>query len=160
MARKVPIHIISIFIMGTGLVRIWTFFFPVFDPSKPKYLDALLLLVGIFIFIAGWYLFRLNEFGRELTFWLFFLGLAGNLLILGLILLPDSDFAVSMKFVGKTLFDSRSNHLSTIIFLSVSLILCLSVTIFLSQEKTKKLFTPQSSDNIASRVSAESKLKE
>ena len=149
MARKVAIYTISVFLMGTGLVRIWTFFLPVFDLSKPKYLDVFLLLVGIFVFIAGWYLFRLNEFGRELSFWLFFLGLAGSLLMLGLILPSDSDFAISMKFVGKTLFDSKSNYLSTIIFLSASSILYLSAIIFLSQEKTKKLFTSQSPDNVA-----------
>ncbi len=160
MARKVVIYIISIFIMGTGLVRIWTFFLPVFDSSKPKYLDAFLLLVGIFLFIAGWHLFRLNEFGRELTFWLFFLGLAGNLLVLGLILPPDSDFAVSMKFVGQTLFDSKSHYFFTVIFLSVSMMLCLSAIIFLSQEKTKKLFMSQPPDNRAARVSDESKPKE
>ena len=152
MTRKIIIYLISIFLMTIAITQIWTVFLPVPASTQPKIIviDPIQIFMGILFFLAGWNLFRLNDGGRVLAFWLLFIGLAGNLVVLGLVLPPNSNFAISLKLFGKPFLDSGKNYVSTIIFLSVLLVIDLSILVFLSQKETKKIFMSEAIDTAGS----------
>src|SRR5690349_8406642 len=151
MTRKTIIRVISALVIVIGVTQILTFLLPIFDSTQPKILDSTRIVMGILFFLAGWNMFRFNEGGRELAFWLLFMALIWNLLVLGLTFPAGSDFGVSIRFLGKLILDSKDNSISTIIFLSVLLVVNLSIIMFISQRETKKMFMPEATDNVGSR---------
>jgi hypothetical protein len=150
MTRKIIIYVISALILAVGVTHIWTFMVPVFDPTQPKIFDVTRIIMGILFLLAGWKLFRFNEGGRELTYWLLYLGLAWHTIILALTLPPDSDFGVSIDFLGKPILNSKDDYMFAIIFLTVSLAINLLIITFLSQAETKKIFIPEAVDHVES----------
>jgi len=158
MSRKIMIYAISALIIAIAVTQVWSFFLPVFDSTQLKIFDLPQLVMGILFFLAGWNLFRLKEGGRAFTFWLLFVALVWNLLLLGLILPFDSNFGVSMKFFGKPILNSKDNYTSTIISLSALFAINLSIVVFLSQRETKKIFLSEAVDNVGSTRNEQIKL--
>jgi len=150
MSRKIIIYVISAFIIAMAVAQVWTLFLPVIDSTQPKIFDPTQLVMGILLFLAGWNLFRLNEGGRVLTFWLLFVALVWNLLLLGLILPLDSNLGISMKFFGKPVLNSKDNYISIIVSLSALFAINLSIVVFLSLKETKKIFLRKAVDNVGS----------
>ncbi len=158
MARRAIIYIISAFIMIFGIKNVLETFLPFFDPTQPKELFLFVsgLISSAFIFFIVWSLVRLNELGRKLAFWFVFVPLTGAvLLIFILILPPDSHFAIHIRFLGKMLFDSENNHLLSIIFMFVLLVINTTALFFLGQKETKKIFLSEKADDIVSKANFE-----
>lgn len=155
MSRKTIIYSISVIMICTGLVQIWRFFSPLFGAGKS--MNLTLILSGAFVLSAGWNLLKLNTTGRELAFWILFMNLLGGLLVLGFILPVNGIVSINVQFLDKPVFNSVDERLFSIVFLAVFLAIDLSALVFLEQEKTKKLFTPDLVENLTSKADAESK---
>ena len=138
MTRKRMVYIISILTIVVGLAQIWSFFSPIFGPGKIKELNPVLCGIGVLFLLAGWGLSRLSEFGREVSFWLWFMSLAWSLLTT-VFLLPTEGALVT------------SANLPTLIFMSLWIIMNLLVVIFLEQKETKKIFIPETAADVASK---------
>ena len=138
MTKKRMIYIISILTIVVGLAETWSFFLPFFGPGKIKELNPVVCGIGVLFILAGWGLFRLSEFGRELSFWLWFMSLMWSLLAT-VFLLPTEGGLVT------------STNLPAIVFMSVWIVVNLFVVIFLEQRETKKIFVPETADDIASK---------
>jgi hypothetical protein len=135
MTRKRLIQIIGIFTIIIGFSQFWSFFSPFFDSSKSKVLNPVLIVIGILFLLAGWGLFKLNEIGMELSFWLWFASLMGNLLSIGFLLPVKNGFVATV-------------NLPAIIFLSIWTVVNLLVVIFLGQKETKKIFESGAIDQV------------
>jgi len=138
MTRKRMVYIISILTIVVGLAQTWSFFSPIFGPGKNKELNPVLCGIGVLFLLAGWGLSRLSEFGREVSFWLWFMSLAWSLLTT-VFLLPTEGALVT------------SANLPTLIFMSLWIIMNLLVVIFLEQKETKKIFIPETAADVASK---------
>lgn len=150
MTRKILIYVISVLMIALGVTQILTFLLPIFDSTEPKIFNVTLVFIGLLFFLAGWELFALKEAGRELTFWLLFMALMGNLLAIGFILPSDSHFGVSIRLLGKPILNSKDNYVPTIISLSVLFVINLSIILFISHGETKKIFMPETKNNVHS----------
>ena len=138
MTRKRLVQIIGIFTIVIGLYQVWSFFSPFFDSSKSKVLNPVLVVIGILFLLAGWGLFKLNEIGMELSFWLWFASLTGNLLSIVFLLPAKNGFVATV-------------NLPVIILLSVWTVVNLLVVIFLGQKETKKIFESGAIDQVVNQ---------
>lgn len=150
MTRKTIIYAISTLMLCAGLVQFWRFFSPLFETPRSANLDLAHIISGVFTLSSGWNLLKLRSSGRELASWILFINLIGGALTLGFILPPNGMFSAQVKLLNNPIFSSINDHLFSIVFLVVFLLLNLSILIFLEQEKTKKLFTSDTVETLAS----------
>ena|SRR5215207_5814883 len=140
MTRKRMVYMISILTIVVGLAETWSFFLPFSGPGKIKELNPVVFGIGVLFILAGWGLSRLSEFGRELSFWLWFMSLVWSLLATVFLLPTEGDLVTS-------------TNLPALIFMSLWIVLNLFVVIFLEQKETKKIFMPQATEDVASKQS-------
>ena len=127
MTRKRLVYVIGIFTIIVGLSQFWSFFSPFFDSSNSIVLNPILIIIGVLFLLSGWGVFKLNEIGREFSFWLWFASFIGSLLTT-IFIFPDKNGLVTTM------------NLPAIIFLSAWTAVNLFVVIFLGQKETKKIF--------------------
>ena len=141
MTRKRLVYVIGIFTIIVGLSQFWSFFSPFFDSSNSIVLNPILIIIGVLFLLSGWGVFKLNEIGREFSFWLWFASFIGSLLTT-IFIFPDKNGLVTTM------------NLPAIIFLSAWTAVNLFVVIFLGQKETKKIFK---ADTTSSFVKQDSK---
>ena len=135
MARKRTLLLVSALTILAGFYRIWSFFLPILDPTKPKVLDPVEVIVGTLLLLTGWGLFRRNEIALLFGFWVWFTSLIWSFFEAAIFLAQ-----ISSTVIGHNIF--------VIMLVLILLVAHLSVVIFLSQKGTKMLFVPSSAENI------------
>ncbi len=129
MIRKSTLLLVSVLTILAGFYQIWSFLSPTLDPTKPKVLDPVEVIVGTVLLLVGWGLFRRNEFALLFGFWIWFTAL-----------ITDSvRTAIFLAQIGST---SIRHKVPLVMLFLLLLVAELFVVIFLGQKGTKMLFIP------------------
>ncbi len=135
MIRKSTLLLVSVLTILAGFYQIWSFLSPTLDPTKPKVLDPVEVIVGTVLLLVGWGLFRRNEFALLFGFWIWFTAL-----------ITDSvRTAIFLAQIGST---SIRHKVPLVMLFLLLLVAELFVVIFLGQKGTKMLFIPKVAESV------------
>jgi hypothetical protein len=154
MTRKLLVKIIASLYMTQGLWDIGVFLAPIFAFPNPINLNWFIIFVGIVEFRAGINLFKLNEFGRKFVIFLLYLRIAYNSFFT-IWAFFQKDFSFVIGYFNKPFFTSNSVW-TWAVTLIIWLLIALGTILFLSQRKTKMIFSSDTASEESSRLITES----
>ena len=140
MTRKTLVTALSIIYFMNGLWHIGVFVSSLVGSSKSIELDLTRLIGGVLALYVGWYLFKLEEFGRKLAVFLLWVRVGINTyLIIWLLSHQESAVSSGLYFLDKEIYRIANPDASEI-FLVVWMLIALLTIVFLSQGETRKMF--------------------
>jgi hypothetical protein len=157
MTRKMMVKLIACLTIAKGIWDIGTFIYPFFFLPEPVPIKVYSFLGGVLEIFAGMSLFDLSEAGRKFFLFVAYISTIPSAFFSTLILSSWKDsYASSINFWGKFSFESENRFLTAGI-LAVFFLIPVLVIIFLSQQKTKELFSKEMISMIDSTTSSGTK---
>lgn len=144
--RKILVTVISIIYMIMGLLNFASSLLPTSYSSGYFIINIIPLIGGALAFYAGATMLRLNEFGRKFVVALLSTRVALN--VWSLFYLKDGAW-LGWYYRGEQIYRIE-NRYAYPIFLLIWMAIYLLIIIFLSQKETRKIFAPETIDNVNS----------
>jgi hypothetical protein len=147
MTRKTLVTALSIIYLLNGFWHIGVFLSSLIGSSKSIELDLTRLMGGVLALYVGWYLFKLEEFGRKLAIFLLWVRVGINLyFMVWLLLHQESAVSSGLYFLDKEIYRIANPDASEI-FLVVWMLIALLTIVFLSQGETRRLFATSTTND-------------
>lgn len=148
MTRKMIVKLIACLIVSKGIWDIGTFIYPFFFLPAPVPIKVFPFVGGVLEIFAGTSLFELSEAGRKFSLFVSYVTTIPSALFWSLMFFSWKDgYASTINFFGEAIFKSENRFLSAGIA-AVFLVIPISIIFFLSQKKTKELFTKDTISSI------------
>jgi hypothetical protein len=144
MSRKILVTVISIIYMVLGLWSFANSLFPTSFSSGFFVINLFPLVGGALAFYAGLAMFRLSEFGRKFVVVLLCIRVVINAWLLFYV---KHGAWLGLNYLGEQIYRIE-NRYAYPGFILVWIVMGLLTITFLSQRKTRKLFTPETTDNV------------